>query len=296
MSERDTPIVHQRRLRAELRRLREVSKLTQQAVADDLEWSVSKVMRIESGSTNVGITDLRALLALYQVTDEDKVHAMLTAARASKKSAWWTPFRSHITAQLYAFIGYEASSWRIQQFQSTTVPGLLQTPEYVATISKAFGNDEAEVERGVEIRMNRQSIVGPGGPDMEFLLDEAILRRVVGSKEIMAAQLRKIVDSAKFSNIRIRVIPFDAVEPAGMEGSFTVLYVSRSPDEHVVILQEPLRDVLIRDDVVESEKYVSKFAALRKAALPDPDSILFILRIIDELVPEELAVNGTVSM
>jgi transcriptional regulator with XRE-family HTH domain len=291
MSERDSPIVHQRRLRAELRRLREDARLTQQVVADGLEWSVSKIMRIESGSTNVGITDLRALLDLYRITDEEKIRNLLAAARASKKAAWWTPFRAHIAPQLYAFIGYEASASRIHQFQSTTVPGLLQTPEYVQAISTAFGNDDETVARGVQIRMKRQEIIAADGPDMEFLLDEASLRRVVGSREIMADQLRRIVDAARFSNIKIKVVPFDALEPAGMEGSFTVLYVSASPAEPVVMLQEPLRDVLIRDDPAEAAEYVKKFSALRKAALPEVESIRFIMQIVLELTAGGAVVN-----
>ncbi len=282
MSQRDTPIVHRQRLRAELKRLREGVPLTQQAVADHLEWSVSKIQRIENGFTNVGVTDLRALLSLYDVTDEGKVHKLLEAARASKKSSWWTPFRPHIAPQLYFFLGYEASASRIRQFQTMTIPGLLQTQAYTESISRAWGNDEEAVARGVSIRMNRQKIVNADGPIMEFYLDEAVLRRQVGSAAEMDVQLRKVVDVAQLDNVTIRVVPFDSLIHPGLKGPFSLLYLSELPDEFIVVLEEPLRDVLIRDDEAEAQEYLKNFDKLDKVALSEDSSLALIERMMCE--------------
>ena len=282
MIQRDTPIVHRQYLMKELKRLREGVRLTQQAVADHLEWSLSKIQRIEAGFTNVGVTDLRALLILYGVTDEEEVRGLLDAARAAKKSAWWTPFRPHIAPQLYFFLGYEASASRIRQFQTMTIPGLLQTPDYVESISSAWGNPPEVVQRGVDIRMNRQKIVTADGPVMEFYLDEAVLRRRVGTVEGMEVQLRKLIEVSRLDNVTIRVVPFDSTIHPGLKGPFSLLYLSESPDEFIVVLEEPHRDVLIRDDEAEAQEYLKNFGKLDEVALSEESSVELIEDIIVE--------------
>lgn len=283
MSQSDTPILHQRRLRAELRNLRESAQLTQKDVADRLEWSVSKVIRIENGSTNVGTTDLRALLMLYNVTDEQKIKQLIEEGRASRQSAWWTRFRPLIDPQLYVFIGYEASATRIRQYQSLTMPGLLQTPEYTTALVTAYSGDPAKVELGVSLRRERQRIVTSSGPRLEFVLDEAILRRNVGGAEVMRDQLRHIVGKSHLANISIRVLRFNARGHIGLRGSFSILDLTGFEDEYILVLEEAVRDVLIRDDKKEIRKYVDAFKPLQDLALEEDESIAFIESLIAEL-------------
>ncbi|MFD5826658.1 helix-turn-helix domain-containing protein [Lentzea sp. NPDC060358] len=284
MSQRDTPIVHQRRLRSELRKLREAVQFTQKQVAEQLEWSVSKIIRIENGTSKVGVTDLKALLHLYGVTSEDEIDPLLDEARASRKSVWWTPYRSQIDPQLYVFIGYEASAVRILQYQALAMPGLMQTKDYIRALGSGVGEDQAAIDRGVEIRSKRQSIVAPGGPELHFIIDEAVLLRYVGDPEIMIEQWEAILEKAKLPNVTVRVLPLRppaAKAHRGMRGSFSLLELP-GDDGSVLVLEEPLRDVMIRDDKEDIEGYKKAFEVLQELAMSEEKSIERIRGLIAE--------------
>ncbi|MFS8099462.1 helix-turn-helix domain-containing protein [Lentzea alba] len=284
MSQRDTPIVHQRRLRGELRKLRESVRFTQKHVAERLEWSVSKIIRIENGTSKVGVTDLKALLHLYGVTDTEEVDSLLDEARASRKSVWWTPFRPYIDPQLYVFIGYEASAVRIRQYQALAMPGLVQTSAYTRALGSGVGEDQAEIDRGVVIRAQRQGIVVEGGPELHFIIDEAVLLRHVGDPEIMVEQWRAILEKAKLPNVFVRVLPLKpehAKAHRGMRGSFSLLELPGG-DGDVLVLEEPLRDVMIRDDQEDIRKYDEAFVVLQSLAMTEEDSREMIEGLIEK--------------
>lgn len=284
MSQRDTPIVHQRRLRGELRKLREAASFTQKQVAEKLEWSVSKIIRIENGTSNVGVTDLRALLQLYGVTRADEVDPLLDEARASRKSVWWTPYRQHIDPQLYVFIGYEASAVRIHQYQALAMPGLMQTRNYTRALVSGVEDDKAAIERGVIIRAKRQGIVTPDGPELHFIIDEAVLLRYVGDPEIMIEQWEAILEKAKLPNVFVRVLPLGpraAKSHRGMRGSFSLLELP-GDDGRVLVLEEPLRDVMLRDDEHDIQNYKEAFDILLELALTEEESVRTIENLIKD--------------
>src|SRR4051794_40157206 len=104
------PVAAQRRLLAALRRSRSAVGLTQKQVAAALEWSTSKVIRIESGTVGLSITDLKAMLDLYDVVDPEIVEQLAEAARTSREKAWWDEYRPHVTAELINFIAVEAAA------------------------------------------------------------------------------------------------------------------------------------------------------------------------------------------
>ncbi|MFD4676184.1 helix-turn-helix domain-containing protein [Lentzea sp. NPDC058450] len=282
MSQRDTPVVHQRRLRGELRRLREDKSFTQKYVAEQLEWSVSKIIRIENGSSNVGSTDLKALLELYDVTGPDRVNELLGEARASRKSVWWTRHRPYIDPQFYFFIGIEASAERIRQYQALAMPGLVQTRRYTQALASAVETEEVEIQRGVEIRMRRQGIVTADGPELHFIIDEAVLLRYVDQADVMIEQWEAIVEKAELPNVTVQVLrlgPHVKRAHRGLRGSFSLLKLP-DDDAEVLVLEEPLRDVMIRDDRHDIEKYDEAFDVLRELALDKEKSIEFIRELI----------------
>ncbi|WP_026316572.1 helix-turn-helix domain-containing protein [Actinokineospora enzanensis] len=282
MSERDTPIVHQRRLRAELRRLREAVGLTQKDVADRLEWSASKVLRVEGGNSNIGTTDLHALLHLYNVTDGAKVAELVDEARASRKPAWWTKYKVYLDPQFYTFIGYENSAVRICQFQSLTLPGLLQTSAYSEALMSSYGNPEEKVRRGVEIRRRRQEIITDTGPELRFILDEATLRRYVGTQETMRGQWTSLIERSRIKTVSIRVLPFTSGGHIGLKGSYSIIELPEPESTRILILEEPLRDVMVRDRDDEIESYASAFEHLEEVALSAEDSRTFLQQLVSE--------------
>src|SRR4051794_7678193 len=132
----ETPVAEHRKLRQALRHARDSLNLTQKEVAEALDWSTSKLIRIEKGTVGISVTDLKALLLHYRVTDLDEVDRMVAMVRASKMSAWWHEYRDAYSQDFITFLGLEASAVRIRQFQSVVAPGLLQTPGYIRELVK----------------------------------------------------------------------------------------------------------------------------------------------------------------
>lgn len=271
----DNPTSQLRRLRTELRQRRDAVQLTQREVAEALDWSPSKLIRIERGPVGISVTDVRALLQHYRVTDEQQVETLVALARASKKPAWWHQFRDYHSAQFITFLGLEASSVRIQQYQGLVVPGLLQHPDYI----RALMTRTDDVERIVTIRRNRQDLIGDG-PELSFVLDEAVLHRIVGSPAIMRTQLRWLAEQQDQPNVTIQVLPFSAGVHHGMQDSFTLLELSDEQDDYALLLEPASGDRLIEDTSDETREYVHIFQGLKRIALSPEESVALIKRVM----------------
>jgi transcriptional regulator with XRE-family HTH domain len=284
------PVVQQRRLRSELRRARDQAHLTQKEVADALEWSTSKVIRIETGAVGITITDLRALLSHYKINDKDQVERLLAMSRASRKSAWWDKYKEHLSAEFLKFLAMESSASIIRQFQFLFIPGLLQSRGYAHATFASYETDQEAVDRRVEIRLERQKLLdNPNGPQFFFVLDEATVRRRIGGPAVMREQLLHLKDLNKLPNVHIQIFPFSAGIHPAMQSSFAILEFP--PDDHdyidyVVQLEQVVRDILIENDPEHASEYVENFMVLESIAYPEDQLDSVIDRLISEL-PEE---------
>ena len=140
MADGGSPLVQRRRLRAELKKARQTSGLTQDQVADEMDWSLSKIIRIESGSSGISANDLKALLQLYGVTDPEQVDALLALARAALQRSWWSAYRDIAPQSLLQLIEYESAAHVIRQFETMFIPGILQIEDYArAVIQNYYG-------------------------------------------------------------------------------------------------------------------------------------------------------------
>lgn len=162
MAQVETPITQQRRLRAALKRAREQSGMTQKDVAVLLDWSPSKVIRIETGAAIISTSDLQALLPHYGITDRERINELVEVARASRKQAWWDEYRGVYDQQFLTFLGYEASTIRLRSYQALLIPGLLQTPGYTSAILRAYTDDEESMVRDAQVRARRQRVLEQG--------------------------------------------------------------------------------------------------------------------------------------
>jgi transcriptional regulator with XRE-family HTH domain len=269
-SGQDAP-VQRRRLRSYLRRARHQAGLKQRDVAEAMEWSLSKLIRIESGSVGVSAADLRALLHHYGIVDAAEVDRLLSLARAAKEQrGWWTGYRE-VTSQRYlAFLGYESAASVIQAFQPLVIPGLLQTEEYARAVLRAHGGSAVDrrVEEWVALRMRRQEElferVDP--PEIFFVIDEAALHRWVGGRDVMRRQLHRLKEDSGRDNVTIDVVPFSAGAHPSMQGPFVILEFPDERDEDVLFLETPRGDIISRDEQEEIEPYRQTFAQLRDLA------------------------------
>jgi hypothetical protein len=251
-----------------------------------MDWSLSKVIRIEKGTVSISTNDVRALLQLYDVTDERHVADLVELARAARKKAWWTAYKNEVPAHYGELIGLEAEASAHKYFQPIAVPGLLQTRAYARAVLRNIAPGQLtpeQIETRVEIRMTRQrEVLGrPNPPRLEVVLDEAVLRRIADSPEVMREQLLHLVEVGTAPNIAIQVLPFVAGVNT-VEGAFIVLQFPDPGDTDVVYIESALTGhVLDRPDDIGP--YRRAFERLQETSLKPDESLSLITMVMSEL-------------
>ena len=273
------PAVQRRRLRAELRRVRMDAGLTQDQVAQAMDWSLSKLIRIENGSVNISTNDLRALLGYYEITDGDRVAELIALGRVARERSWWTAYRELASRSALQLIEYEAAALISRNFQLSVVPGLLQTGEYARAVLTNNNPEStpAEIDSLVNIRMRRQEVlVRADPPQFFFILDEAVVRRLVGGMAVMRGQVQRLAEVAAQPNVTIEVVPFTAGMHAGTLGPFVIYEFPDDADEDTVYLENHEGDLIHRDDPEEIVAYRVRFERLRELSLGPKGSQRFL--------------------
>lgn len=203
-----SPSLARARLCAALIKARSESGLTQGDVAATLEWSWSKVNRIEAGVVGVSITDLRAMLGLYSITDAEEIERLTTFARAARGASWWSDFAGVVSKGAAKLLDYERQAVRINAFHPLLVPGLLQTPAYAQQMVAGQGSG-ADNPKIAELRIRRQEIWDwAQPPEAMFLIAEAVLHNRMCTRTAMAEQLQALADRAASGPMTVGVIPF----------------------------------------------------------------------------------------
>lgn len=288
VSDNPSPAVQRRRLRAELRRARLGAGLTQEQVAKAMDWSLSKLIRIENGTTaGISTNDLKAILLHYQVTDEARTAEFVTLARASRERSWWSAYRDVAPARLIQLIEYEEAANISRNYQSLVIPGLLQTAGYARASINQLAPDmpASQVEPRVDIRVKRQELLErPDAPLMFFIMDEAVVRRLVGGKDVMRQQLQRMIDIANTSKVTIEVVPFSAGVLPGMQAPFVIHEFPDAADDDVLYQEIPSGDLLSRDDPEEVLSFRESFEHLREVSLGPDGTIDFLGELIGNLL------------
>lgn len=250
------PAIHRRRLRSELRDAREAAGMTQRDVAAAMDWSQSKLIRIESGAVNISTNDLRALLNHYSM-DSAQIDALVDVARAAREATRWNLYKDVASPQYLAFLGYESSASIIRTFEPFFVPGLLQTEEYARiVISMVEAGNPRKIDPLVDLRMERQELlVRQPARDLHFIMDEAVIRRVTGGRDIMRRQLRHLQGIVEENpNVAIRIVPFDHGIYARQRVAYWLFEFSNPEDAYVLYLENPLGQYIVREGSPEDEE------------------------------------------
>jgi transcriptional regulator with XRE-family HTH domain len=279
-----SPAVTRRRLRTELRRARLDAELTQEQTARAMDWSLSKLIRIENGTNNISTNDLKALAQYYKIVDEKQLADWLALAKASRERTWWST--SDIPKPLAQLIEYENAASLSRHYEDLVVPGLLQTPDYmrVSTRQLAPNMPDSRIDQVIDVRRRRQELLNRAdAPLLFFVLDEAVIRRIVGGKDLMRAQLQQLAEAAVRPNVTIEVIPFTAGLVPGLQTPFVIHEFSDAADDELLYLESPHGDVLSRDDAETILSYREDFELLRQASLGPERTIDFLHAVIAEL-------------
>jgi transcriptional regulator with XRE-family HTH domain len=286
MEDSASPLILRRRLRTELRTARLNKDLTQDQVAKAMEWSLSKMNRIEKAKTGISINDLRALLTLYGITDKARTEELLDLARAARQTPWWRQYSEVAPTTLLELIDYEFAASAVSQFETIFVPGILQTEGYASAVLQVFYDEKSAPEKVaalVELRTRRRDLLtSENAPNFSFVLDESAIRRVAGSSVITSQQLMHLVDVAELPNVTIQVVPFTAGLHPGMKGPFEVVQFDDAPDENVVFLESPRGD-FVSDDLDETKNYLEAFQRITETSLEPSDSVRLMRLVAREL-------------
>jgi transcriptional regulator with XRE-family HTH domain len=263
----DSVEVKKRRLRTALRQARVDKGLTQKAAAGRVDWSVSKIVRIEQGTVPVTPTDVRVMLQLYGITDGDRIGELVDLAKEARASKGWSEFSDVLSPEALELFGNEPAAKVIYKYEPSVIPGLLQTPEYARALLRILGNSEHEADRRLEARMQRQHLLdAPGRPELNCILGEAALCRPIGGEGTMRDQLRHLLELEKEHGLSLFFLPFAAGGHRSMGLAFTVLQFEDPLLPDLLYLEHEELETVSRDEEGEIRKYKILYVELQNMA------------------------------
>ena len=279
MPEVRSPTLRRRELGARLRKLRGEQGLTVDRVAELLLCSPSKVSRMETGQRGATARDIRDLCRIYGVTQEAQVASMMELAKEGKQQGWWQSYELDYFA---TYVDQEQAATWLCYYQSSIVPGLLQTPEYARAMHQGSLPAEFTTERAdalIEVRLRRQQVLTTRDPllRLEAIIDEAVLHRVVGGPGVMAAQLRHLVEVGNMPNVTLRAIPFGVGAHPAMDNMFNILEFGDIAPRIVYV--EGLMGWIFIEKERDVARYEQVLEHLREIALDPKETIDLISKI-----------------
>jgi len=261
-------------LGAQLRRLREDSRVTVAEAAEAIRATHSKISRLERGRSGAKQRDVADLLTLYGMTDEAQREELLALARQANTPGWWQPYSDVLPSWFELYLGLEKAASIIRLYEMQFVHGLLQTEEYaraVILISNAHAPAD-EIERRVSVRMKRQQLLTqPAAPQVWAVLDEAALRRWPAGPGVVRAQLEHLLQVTELPNVTLQVVPFEVGPHAAAGGPFTILRFPE-PDLPDMVYLEQLNSAVYLDHPDDVIDYVTVMDQLAVRARTGPDS------------------------
>jgi hypothetical protein len=276
-----SPTARRRRLSIELKKLRETNAFTCAQVGQALDWSGSKVNRMETGSGRVQPSDIDALCRFYDTTDELR-EFLKSLAREAKTRGWWQVHGAGVPEWFNIYIGLEQDASTFRQYQCELIPGLMQTEAYTGELHRTGAHMSAEdIARAVQVRMERQAMLArPDAPDAWFVVNEGSLRNVIGDRTLMREQLEHVLESAELPSVTLQVLPFDSgTYPA--TGTFTILGFP-APDDPDLVYRDGITDAVYLEGEHHVREYTKAFDGLRAAALSPQRSAQLIKSVLKE--------------
>lgn len=245
-------------LGAELRRLREEAGLSPHDAAAHIRASHAKISRMELGRVGFKADDVADLLTRYGVTDGPQREAYLAMAERANTRGWWSQDNDIIANWFEMYLRLEQEASIVRSYEVQFVHGLLQCEAYArAVIRTRFAAEPLyEVDRRVQLRMNRQKILTePGGPKLWAVTDEAALTRPIGPPAVMRAQVEHMLAASEMPNVVVQLLPFQAGGHAAGGGPFTILRFA-VPDLPDLVYLEQLNSAVYIDKRFEVEEYL----------------------------------------
>lgn len=275
----NSPTVRHRRLARELRQARETAGITMEQASAALGWSRPKLVRFETAKTRPQARDVAEMFGLYG-GDEALKLALMQLARDIRTRGWWSAYGDVLVP---SFIELENDASTIRSWQVQLIHGLLQTPDYARAVMLADVVDVAETNRRLQAREHRKAVLARAdAPDLDFVLDEAVLRRPVGGSEVMRGQLRALLDAGDRPNVSVRVVPSSlGAYPSIGNGSVTIFAFPRAIDPDVAYVESFAGGTFV-EDTTEVRRCSFELDRISEKALSEEETAAFIRSIIEE--------------
>ncbi len=267
-----------------LRTLREARGISREDAGYVIRASESKMSRLELGRVSFKLRDVGDLLIHYGVTDPAERDALLGLAEAANEPGWWRDYEDVTPGWFTNYIGLEEAATQIRTYEVQFVPGLLQSADYArAVIASAVPPPSPDdVLRGVALRAFRQRVLSrPSPPHLWAVLDESVLRRPVGSAEVMQEQLRHLVQLATSPSVSLQVLPLRFGSHAAAGGAFSILRFA-DHDLPDVVYVEQLMSSLYLDKIEQVDRYTEVLNRLSVESLTPEDTVEFLKGLLEE--------------
>ncbi|HEY5360233.1 MAG TPA: helix-turn-helix transcriptional regulator [Streptosporangiaceae bacterium] len=282
---RGGPTVLRMLLGIQLRRLREASGLSPEQAGYEIRASRSKISRVEHGRVGFKERDVSDLLSLYGVTDSDERQRMLALARQANDHGWWAKYDDIMPDWFESYVGLEQATTLIRTYELQFVPGLFQTDGYARAVTM-LGHRAAsasEIERRVSLRMQRQELfAADDSPRIWAVIDESALRRPVGGRDVMRAQLRHLMAVTEYPRVTLQVMPFSRGGHPAAGGSFSILRFAEADLPDIVYIEQ-LTSALYLERRDEVDNYMEVMNRLSAEAETPADSAGLLQKIIRSL-------------
>jgi transcriptional regulator with XRE-family HTH domain len=274
MSEpRSAPTIGQLILSRQLRALRESAKVSRDDAARLLHVTVATIRRMEAAEVALKIPYLQMLLPAYGV-DAEGIATFLQLTEEANKPGWWQRFHDVLPGWFGGYVSLEESAKTIREYEPHFVPGVLQTEAYTRQIltTGAVGQpDPDRVERQVALRMRRQSFLTrqDAPPNFWAVIDETVLRRPVGSTELMREQVERLLEMSELPNVTLQIAELAAGHHPGTYSPF-VLFRFDVPEVPDMVYIEYLTGALYLDEeneVSEHMEAMDRVVAIAESAL-----------------------------
>jgi transcriptional regulator with XRE-family HTH domain len=271
-------------LGARLRELREAAGVSREDAGYAIRGSESKISRLELGRSTFKLRDVRDLLDLYEVSQDERV-TLLAMAEQANAVAWWQDYSDVVPHWFIPYLGLEPAATLIRSYEVQFIPGLLQTPDYAYAVL-SIGDDapaRPQTERRVHLRMLRQQVLRrPSPPRLWAVIDEAALRRPIGGAAVARAQLEHLIEMARSSHVNIQVAPFSGGGKAVADGPMTVLRFPEANLTDMVYLEQQTSAIYLNKPA-ERLYYWNVLNRLATEAAPPTDTTAILHRIQREI-------------
>ncbi|MGN9760599.1 helix-turn-helix domain-containing protein [Streptomyces sp. SD31] len=257
--------------------IREDFGLSQDQAARAAGFSPAKLSRIEAGKGRRPPTeaDVRTLLELYQA-EEYEASVLLQLLRRAGEPGWWQRYDKRLMPEWFdRLVGLQEAATAIRTFELQYVPGLLQTEAYAqAVVERGLPSAPGrEVQRRVELRMRRRELLHrPDAPQLWAIVDESVLLRMLGSREVMREQLEYLEEMARRPHVTLQIVPLDVTNASAPAIPVTYLRFGGIDLPDIVYL-EHIKSAAFLEDQDETEEYRIVLDRLGDEALNPRESL-----------------------